>query len=219
MMTTEASSKKYDVAISFLAEDITLAEALQRKLSEGFEVFFSARRQEELAGTNGAESMRRPFLTESRLNVILFKDKWGTTPWTGVESHAIEDSAIKNQFRNVFLLVIEKSTQYPAWLPYSFMRFHLGNYSLEEAVGAIKLRVQEQGGHFMPLTPLKKAKLLKAEALYQSDKSRMTWDDGIEASLDKVDELVRQMGRHCSEVNATAIWKSSMRSIHGGLAF
>jgi hypothetical protein len=59
---SEPNAKKYDVAISFLAEDITLAEALYRKLSEGFEVFFSARRQEELAGTNGAESMRRPFL-------------------------------------------------------------------------------------------------------------------------------------------------------------
>jgi hypothetical protein len=101
----------------------------------------------------------------------------------------------------VFLLVVEKSTQYPAWLPYSFMRFHLGDYSLEEAVGAIKLRVQEQGGRFAPMTPLKKSELLKAEALYQADKSRMHWDEGIEASLDKVEVLVSEMGRHCDEVN------------------
>lgn len=200
-MTAGTTQKKYDVAISFLAEDITLAETLYTKLSEVFEVFFSARRQEELAGTNGAESMREPFLSESRLNVILFKDKWGTTPWTGVESHAIEDSAIKNQFRNVFLLVIEKSSQYPKWLPYSFMRFHLGEYTLEEAIGAIKLRVQEEGGRITPMTPLKRAQQLKEEALYQADKSRMHWDDGKEKSLGKLDELIKEMARHCEEVN------------------
>jgi hypothetical protein len=204
MSTNRAdSNKKYDVAISFLIEDISIAQALYDKLSEGFSVFFSPRRQEELAGTNGAESMREPFLTQSRLNVILFKDKWGTTPWTGVESQAIEDSAIKNQFRNVFVFVVEKSTHYPAWLPYSFMRFNLGEYSLGEAVGAIKLRVQEQGGRFSPMTPLKKAEQLKNEALYQADRSRMHWDEGLEKSLDKLEELIREMGRHCDEVNAS----------------
>ncbi|HMF65745.1 MAG TPA: hypothetical protein VK608_16780 [Edaphobacter sp.] len=49
------------------------------------------------------------------------------------------------------------------------------------------------------MTPLKKAELLKAEALYQGDKSRMHWDEGVAASLDKVEELVREMGRHCDE--------------------
>jgi hypothetical protein len=219
MMSTNPpeTDKKYDVAISFLIEDISIAQALYDKLSEGFSVFFSPRRQEELAGTNGAESMREPFLTQSRLNVILFKDKWGTTPWTGVESHAIEDSAIKNQFRNVFLLVVQKSTQYPAWLPYSFMRFNLGDYSLEEAIGAIKVRVQEQGGRLAPMTPIKKAEQLKDEALYQADRSRMHWDDGVEKSLDKLEELIREMVRHCDEVNGSGAIKIEYE-IHPRLA-
>ena len=49
---------KYDVAISFLAEDISIAQAMHDKLSVGLDVFFFPRNQEELAGTIGLESMR-----------------------------------------------------------------------------------------------------------------------------------------------------------------
>ena len=52
---------KYDVAISFLFEDQNLAAAIYDKLSEGLKVFFYPRNQEELAGTDGLESMRKPF--------------------------------------------------------------------------------------------------------------------------------------------------------------
>jgi hypothetical protein len=195
------SGKKYDVAISFLIEDVSLAQALYDKLSEGFEVFFSPRRQEELAGTNGAESMREPFLSQSRINLIVYREKWGNTPWTGVEAAAILDSCVRNQFKNAFLFVVEESTAFPAWLPYNHMRFNYGEYTIDHAVGAIKLRVQEQGGQYAPLTPLKKAQMLKAEEAYRWDKSRLTSHEGIESMLGQVDELVREMERQCIAVN------------------
>jgi hypothetical protein len=47
---------KYDVAISFLSKDSHTAAALNDRLSEGLNVFFFPRRQEELAGTEGLES-------------------------------------------------------------------------------------------------------------------------------------------------------------------
>ena len=62
---------KYDVAISFLTKDGSVAAALNEKLSEGLSVFFFPRRQEELAGTDGLESMRQPFLEDSRVMVVL----------------------------------------------------------------------------------------------------------------------------------------------------
>jgi len=79
-MTAKAPDKKYDVAISFLVQDLTLAQAIRDKLSEGLEVFFFPHNQEELAGTDGLESMRTPFLHESRVNLVLYREKWGNTP-------------------------------------------------------------------------------------------------------------------------------------------
>jgi hypothetical protein len=67
---------KYDVAISFLSKDESIAAALNDVLGEGLEVFFYPRKQEALAGTDGLESMRTPFLEESRLVVVLFREPW-----------------------------------------------------------------------------------------------------------------------------------------------
>ena len=52
---------KYDVAISFLYQDLSLAQALYEKLHAGLEVFFVPENQEVLAGTDGLESMLSPF--------------------------------------------------------------------------------------------------------------------------------------------------------------
>jgi hypothetical protein len=53
---------KYDVAISFLAKDEAVGSEINSKLEQGLRVFFFPRRQEELASTDGLESMRTPFL-------------------------------------------------------------------------------------------------------------------------------------------------------------
>jgi hypothetical protein len=65
---------RYDVAISFLSADESIAAALHRALSDGLEVFFYPRKQEELAGKNGLEAMRTPFLEESRIVVVLYRN-------------------------------------------------------------------------------------------------------------------------------------------------
>ena len=56
---------KFDVAISFLARYEQTAAALYRELSQSLNVFFFPQRQEDLAGTDGLESMREPFLDDS----------------------------------------------------------------------------------------------------------------------------------------------------------
>jgi hypothetical protein len=66
---------------------------------EGLNVFFFPRNQEELAGTDGLESMRAPFMN-SRVTVVLFRDRWGNTPWTGVEAQAIKDHCLQTQLRS-----------------------------------------------------------------------------------------------------------------------
>jgi len=193
---------KYDVAISFLVEDLSLAQALYDKLIEGLEVFFFPRRQEELAGTDGLESMREPFLHESRISLILYREKWSNTPWTRVEATAIKEACLDRGWDGLFFFMVDSASTPPKWLPTTHIRFNYSDFTLEQAVGAIKLRVQEQGGHYVPLTPLKKAELLKAEERYRWDKSAMSSSQGIEAVRAKVGELFAEIERQCREVNA-----------------
>src|SRR5579875_1215307 len=139
-----AKEPRYDVAISFLYRDLNLAKALYDKLSDGLRVFFYPRNQEELAGTDGLESMREPFRTESRLNVVLYREDWGKTRWTAVEEAAIKESCLSSAFKSVFFFSIDPTATYPMWLPETYVRFNYGDFTLEQAVGAIKARAQDR---------------------------------------------------------------------------
>lgn len=200
-MSSEDQGKKHDVAISFLVQDLALAQALYDKLSESLKVFFFPHNQEELAGTDGLESMREPFLKQSRINVVLYRERWGNTPWTGVEAAAIKDSCLENSFENIFLFVVEPTQLLPKWLPNTHIRFNYSDFTLEEAVGAIKLRVQERGGRYTPLTPAKRAQILKAEDDYRWDKSAMNSQEGISKIASKVLELFQEIEKQCCEIN------------------
>jgi hypothetical protein len=191
---------KYDVAISFLTEDITLATALNDKLSIGLEVFFFPRKQEELAGTDGMESMREPFVSQSRINVVLYREKWGETPWTGVEAAAIKESCCAKAYRNLFFFVVKPTNRIPRWIPDTHIRFNYGEFSLDDAVGAIKARVVEQGGHYKPLTPMRRAEIFKADEEYRYDKMRMNSTDGLQAIRASVKELFTLINDQCQTI-------------------
>jgi hypothetical protein len=138
--------KVFDVAISFLVRDEPTAKAIAERLEgAGLKVFFFPHRQEELAGTNGMETMRAPFL-EARVNVVLFRKTWGEAPWTRVEDGAISERCFKGGWGSLMFVVMEKTSQLPKWLPGTHIRFNFTDYGIDQLVGAIKVRVQDQGG-------------------------------------------------------------------------
>jgi hypothetical protein len=176
----------FDVAISFLVRDGATARAIVERLeAAGLKVFFFPHKQEELAGTNGMESMRAPFL-EARVNVVLFRKTWGETPWTRVEDAAISERCFKGGWSSLMFVELEKTTL-PKWLPGPHIRFNFADYGIDQLVGAIKFRVQEQGGTIKPLDALEKAKAVKSEADYLADRDRLmrdgVWIDGLHGSI------------------------------------
>lgn len=193
---------KYDVAISFLSQDESVGAALNSRLrATGLDVFFFPRTQEELAGKDGLEAMRTPFLTDSRLVVVLYRERWGKTPWTRVEEAAIKDGCLREGWHRLFFVQLDKSSRVPNWLPDTHVWFSYEDYGLEQAVGAIKMRVQENGGVFQPLTPLKRALLLQDEENFRTEKSLMNSSQGAEVVRGKVEELFNEICRHCTELN------------------
>lgn len=191
----------YDVAVSFLYEDLALAQALYDELSKELKVFFFPRNQEELAGSDGLESMREPFRSQSRLNVVLYRQKWGKTPWTGVEEVAIKESCLATSFRSIFFFVIKPTSEIPTWLPETHVRFNFADFTLDRAIGAIKARVQERGGHFKPMTPARKVALLQAEDEYQRDRRQISSQDGMQNIQQNVELLFAEIGSQLDDVN------------------
>lgn len=196
---------QYDVAISFLSKDEATAAALYERLSEGLQVFFYPRKQEELAGTDGMESMRKSFFDESRVAVVLYREPWGETPWTRVEETAIKEGCLEHGWERLLFITLDKTSTLPRWLPRTQIRLDYAQYGLEQTEGAIKARVQENGGNPSPLTPLKRAEMLKAAEHYRLDKSRMNSPEGIEAILDSVRELFEEIRQQCADITAQGL--------------
>jgi hypothetical protein len=135
---TAMADQPFDVAISFLVRDERIAAAIAERLEgAGLKIFFFPHRQEELAGTNGMESMRAQFL-EARVNVVLFRKLWGETPWTRIEDGAISERCFKGGWSSLMFVELEKTDSLPKWLPGTHIRFNFADYGIDQLVGAIK---------------------------------------------------------------------------------
>ncbi len=163
-----------DVAISFLAADEKIASAIAAGLG-GLGVFFFPDRQEDLAGTDGLETMREPFL-RSRVNVVLYREKWGKTRWTAVEEVAIKDRCFNGDWVALMLVMLDKDAPPPKWLPQPYVRFNLQDYGIDQLVGAVKARVQENGGTIQRRSAMAEAARVRSEAEYLADRNAMMRD-------------------------------------------
>jgi hypothetical protein len=166
-------------------------------------VFFYTRKQEDLAGTDGLESMRKPFLDGSRLVVVLYRGGWGETPWTRVEQTAIQEGCLQHGWNRLLFIVLDKTCPTPAWLPTNCISLDYAHYGLEQAVGAIKARVQDNGGIIATLTALRRAGLFQQDGKYLEERRQISSYDGMAVVAAKVVELNHEIERLCSEILAT----------------
>src|ERR1700730_1235352 len=98
------NGRKYDVAISFVAQDEPLSLSVRDSLQPPLAVFVYSKAQEQLAGRDGIEAFRIVFREQAQLVVILYRQGWGETPWTRVESLAIEEFAHENGWERVMVV-------------------------------------------------------------------------------------------------------------------
>ncbi len=122
-----------DVAISFEGVDRTLAVTIREGLVGALNVFEFTDRQQELAGTDGLESLRKVFRVRARLVVILMRATWGTTPWTRVEMEAITDRFLKDGPDFLFIVTVDEGTIRPRWIPDKLLRFNLRDFPVAQA--------------------------------------------------------------------------------------
>lgn len=108
---------KYEVAFSFIKEDEPLATAINDLIQERVATFLYSKHQEEIAGTDGEKTFNTVFGEESRTVVVLYRDTWGTTPWTRIEETAIRNRAFSEGYDFVIFVPTQKGVTLPKWLP------------------------------------------------------------------------------------------------------
>jgi hypothetical protein len=93
-------------------------------------------------GFDGGLVARRNHL----VNVVLYRERYGKTPWTAAELAAIQDSCLKTACRSLLFVQLDKKDPQPVWLPDTHIRCVLGDFTIEQLAGIIMNKVQELGG-------------------------------------------------------------------------
>ena len=117
---------------------------------------------------------------------------------------AVKESCLATSYKSIFFFVIEPTSEIPTWLPETHVRFNFADFTLEQAVGAIKARVQERGGHFKePMTPSRKVALLRVEEEYQCDRRQINSQEGMQKIQQNLELLFAEIATQLEDVNAS----------------
>lgn len=196
---------KYDVAISFLSDDEEIAQELYELLSPSLRVFIFTKRQDDVAGTNGLDTFRRVFRSDSSLVVVLYRDGWGETPWTRVEKIAIEERFLKDGPEFLFIVSLSSKSTPPPWIPDTLIRFNLDDYGIDQAVGVIKRRAQEGGVIFRKETSAERALRTEEKIRFQEETDRLFHlEQGVQLAKESASQFAQELCKKVEEASEAA---------------
>jgi hypothetical protein len=196
--------RDFDVAISFVNQDLGTATAIADGLLDGLRVFLYTKRQEDLAGTDGLESFRAVFRHDARLVVILLRKEWGHTNWTRIESQAITDRFLHEGAEFLFVVMMDDAPP-PPWIPDKLIRFSLADFGVQQAVGAIKARALEAGSTLDRPSPAVLAERAQERASFAAGRARLLEShEGAQAAHVEARQLISLIREKINEAIAAA---------------
>ncbi|MCK4358749.1 MAG: hypothetical protein KAW92_08385 [Candidatus Cloacimonetes bacterium] len=132
---------EYDVAYSFLDEDELIAKAIDNFLKKEYKTFIYSKHQKKIVGTDGEKTLNQVFNKDSKIVVILYRKKWGSTPWTRVEETAIRNRALNEDYDFALLILLDSPPNIPDWYPKYRIWYDYNRFSIEGAAAIIKSKL------------------------------------------------------------------------------
>lgn len=207
----------YDLAFSFLAQDEEVARQIADELRGRWNVFIYSERQKEIGGKDGVEKFSAVFRREARLCVVLYRDGWGRTKWTGVEQTAIRERFYEcGSWDFLVVVLLDESGTQPAWLPKTKMWAGLKTFGLAATAAVIDARAQEGGGEPHPETAESLARHAASILAIKRQREQFRQSEhGVATAQQEVEklrnELAALVGRIAVELPGIAIPPSRQR--------
>lgn len=195
---------EYDVAFSFTYEDEIIAKELNDHIQSSFKTFIYLNKQNELAARDGEQKFNDVFHTKSRLVVILYREKWGNTPFTRIEMNAIKNRAFDEGYDFTIMIPLNDSKP-PKWYPKNRLYLNLDKYGVKTLAGVIESKIHEHGGVSQPETTVDFAKRLKRSKAIDDQiisyvRSKEAVKEGIEEFYSLIDSL-QESWKEVSDLN------------------
>lgn len=206
--------EKYDIAISYLAQDEELAFNIYTELGQNLRVFIYTKHQDELGGKSGIKPLREIFTERTNIIVVLHREKWGQTDWTNTEENAIMDFGLKNRWKGIILVKLDKS-QIPEWYPENKIYLDFEQYGFEQIIGVIKARAQEMGSEIKQITSLEKAKILQEKRSFQNKRKQLLQsNEGFQEASKEVQKLFHKLEEICTKITSETDVKFEYKKEH-----
>ncbi len=184
---------KYDIAISLCKEDVGYARDLVKALNPKLRVFFYEDRQEELVTKSAPEAFKKVFKEEARVVVILYRERWGNTLYTGIEEEAILERLKEGKGREghsfIFIIQFDKGKK-PGWYPVKYIYADPYKYPIEKIAGLLEFKLSEIGVEITPMTFEERINWLR-ERLKKKEKilNYLSSDKSSSAVLEEIEKL------------------------------
>ncbi|MEQ8693877.1 MAG: hypothetical protein RIC85_00920 [Gammaproteobacteria bacterium] len=194
---------KYDIALSFLAADESLATEIADLLQDRFNVFLYSRKQEEIAGRDGELAFNSVFERESRMVAVLYRESWGETPWTRIERTAIRNRAYDEGYDFLIFIPLDSPPGVPKWLPKTQLYVGLSRWGVNGAASVLEDRISQAGGSPRVEGVTERARRLARSKSFAAEREQFRTGAGISASDKEFEILEAELERIVTELKKT----------------
>jgi hypothetical protein len=136
----KSSKYKYDVAFAFSKNDEHLANQLNDLLHDNLKTFLYPKKLEEIDRTNRELKIMDAIEKHSKMIVVLFRKKWGNSPWTKIEELAIRKRAAKEGYDSLLFIPLDHPPTVPKYVPKEQVWKELGDSGIKGAALVIEER-------------------------------------------------------------------------------
>lgn len=163
---------KYDVAFAFLEKDEPLAIQINDLIKDKLSTFLYSKKLENLSNTKPEKTFIDVFERQSKCVVVLFSNKWGTTPWTAIEEKAIRNRVSVEGFDFLLCISLDNPPDTPKYLPQSRIWTGLSKLGVKGAAIAIEELVLSLRGGLKPESKTNTKTEIKIEPQFEVESSK-----------------------------------------------
>lgn len=163
---------KYEVAFAFLEKDEFLANQINDLIKDKLKTFLYSKKQEDISNTDSEKTILDVLRKQSRSVVVLFSNKWGTTPWTRIEEEAIRNRASKEGYNFLLFIPLDTPTTTLKYLPKTQIWAGLAQQGIKGAANVIEELVRSLGGESKEKSSTNIVIKIKTEPQFETERTK-----------------------------------------------
>ena len=172
----------------------------------GADVFLYAENQLELQSSadDGVDQFSSVFSRDACVVVVMFRENWGKTKWTGIEEHAIKARAFNEGGQQFLKFVRLDESPLPVWVDPTRLWTDLCRFGKEGLAAVLSELVRARGGIARQPTAEERAAEVDRRRAFASDRtSFLESSNGVEAATASARQVIRELEKLAPRIGAT----------------